>query len=207
MKKNPMEEIHLPKVSRDLPDVLTVDEMKCLLDAPSCESPQGVRDRAMLELAYGSGLRVSELCQLSLQALDLENGFVRVYGKGSKERIVPMGRFAIAALEKYLQCGRPLLISRKTGSALYLSRRGVALSRKTFWFYLREYARNAGLQCSIKPHTLRHSFATHLLENGADLRFIQEMLGHEDISTTQIYTRVETKRLQEQYEKFHPHAF
>jgi integrase/recombinase XerD len=204
---NPMEEIHLPKLDRNLPDVLTIDEMKRLLDAPSGESAQGMRDRAMLELAYGSGLRVSELCSLSLQALDLENGFVRVYGKGSKERIVPVGHWAIAALEKYLRCGRPLLISPKTGSALFLSRRGVALSRKTFWFYLKKYAHDIGLQRPITPHTLRHSFATHLLENGADLRFIQEMLGHEDISTTQIYTRVETQRLREQYEKFHPHAF
>ncbi|MDR2419922.1 MAG: site-specific tyrosine recombinase XerD [Puniceicoccales bacterium] len=204
---NPMEEIHLPKLDRSLPDVLTIDEMKRLLEAPSSESPQGMRDRAMLELAYGSGLRVSELCSLSLQALDLENEFVRVYGKGSKERIVPLGHWAIVALEKYLRYGRPLLITQKTGSALFLSRKGVALSRKTFWFYLKKYAHGIGLQCPITPHTLRHSFATHLLENGADLRFIQEMLGHEDISTTQIYTRVETQRLREQYEKFHPHAF
>ncbi|MDR0445171.1 MAG: site-specific tyrosine recombinase XerD [Puniceicoccales bacterium] len=203
---NPMEEIHLPKAGRNLPHVLSVEEMKRLLNAPPRGTPQGIRDRAMLELAYSSGLRVSELCCLSLQALDLENGFVRVYGKGNKERVVPIGHFAISALKEYLECGRPALVSQKTGSPVFLSRRGVSLSRKTFWMYLKKYAQNAGIQCLVTPHALRHSFATHLLENGADLRFIQEMLGHEDISTTQVYTRVETKRLQQQYEKFHPHA-
>ncbi|MDR2377410.1 MAG: site-specific tyrosine recombinase XerD [Puniceicoccales bacterium] len=206
IQKNPMEEIHLPQTGRPLPGVLTPEEMERLLRAPSGETPQGLRDRAMLELAYGSGLRVSELCHLPLQALDLENGFVRVYGKGSKERVVPIGRFAAAALGEYLERGRPALVSRKTDSSVFLGRRGVALSRKSFWLCVQNYAKSLGLRPPVSPHTLRHSFATHLLENGADLRFIQEMLGHEDISTTQVYTHVGIKRLQEQYEKFHPHA-
>ncbi|MDR3143396.1 MAG: site-specific tyrosine recombinase XerD [Puniceicoccales bacterium] len=206
IQKNPMEEIHLPQTGRSLPDVLTPGEMERLLQAPPRELPQGLRDRAMLELAYGSGLRVSELCKLPLQALDLENSFVRVYGKGSKERIVPIGRCALAALKEYLEHGRPVLVSRKTDSSVFLSRRGSALSRKSFWSCVQNYAKSLGLRSPVNPHTLRHSFATHLLENGADLRFIQEMLGHKDISTTQIYTHVGTRRLREQYEKFHPHS-
>ncbi|MDR0728376.1 MAG: tyrosine-type recombinase/integrase, partial [Puniceicoccales bacterium] len=149
IQKNPMEEIHLPRTGRSLPEVLTPEEMERLLQAPSRETPRGLRDRAMLELAYGSGLRVSELCHLLLQALDLENGFVRVYGKGSKERVVPLGRCASAALRDYLERGRPALVSRKTGSSVFLGRRGSALSRKSFWLRVQNYAKSLGLRSPV----------------------------------------------------------
>ncbi|MBC2595786.1 site-specific tyrosine recombinase XerD [Ruficoccus amylovorans] len=193
-----------PKLHRKLPGTLSANEVERLLDAPDEESPQGIRDRAMLELMYSSGLRVSELCELPLQAVDLDHGFVRIFGKGSKERIVPVGSKAIEALERYLSVARPKLVKPRTGSDLFLSQWGRALSRKTFWVNLRQHAATAGITKPVKPHLLRHSFATHLLENGADLRAIQEMLGHADISTTQIYTAVKTESLATQHAQFHP---
>lgn len=193
-----------PKLHRKLPGTLSADEVERLLDAPDEESPQGIRDRAMLELMYSSGLRVSELCGLPLQAVDLDHGFVRIFGKGSKERVVPVGSKAIEALERYLSVARPKLVKPRTGSDLFLSQWGRALSRKTFWVNLRQHAATAGITKPVKPHLLRHSFATHLLENGADLRAIQEMLGHADISTTQIYTAVKTESLATQHAQFHP---
>lgn len=193
-----------PKQPRGLPGTLSLDEVDRLLDAPPEDTPQGLRDRAMLELMYSSGLRVSELCGLPLQAIDLDHGFVRVMGKGSKERVVPVGRKALEALERYLANGRPQLVKPRTGSDLFLSQWGVAISRKTFWVSIKAHAARVGISKPVKPHLLRHSFATHLLQNGADLRAIQDMLGHADIATTQIYTAVKTDSLASQHAAFHP---
>ena len=153
---------------------------------------------------YSSGLRVSELAGITLQQINLEEGFLRVFGKGSKERVVPVGAKAAAAMAKYLEAGRPQLVKPKTGSQVFLNPRGTALSRVALWMIVKKHAERAGLMKSVKPHGLRHSFATHLLSGGADLRAIQEMLGHSSISTTQIYTAVESRRLLDQHAKFHP---
>lgn len=194
-----------PKLARHLPDTLSPEEVDALLDAPSRHSAQGLRDRAFLELMYSSGLRVTELCNLTLQDIDLEEGFLRVEsGKRGKDRLVPVGRRAIEAVQLYLHNGRPSLVRAKTGSALFLSNRGSALSRKTVWHWIRKYAERADISKPVKPHLLRHSFATHLLANGADLRAIQEMLGHADIGTTEIYTRVDRKHLVDAHARFHP---
>lgn len=193
-----------PKVRRPLPGTLSIAEVEALLNAPDDKTPYGKRGRAFLELFYSSGLRVSELASLTLTQIDLENGYLRVFGKGSKERIVPVGRKATVALEDYLTHGRPFFVKKNTGSAVFLSERGTALSRKTLWYLVKSYAQTAGLTKSVKPHLLRHSFATHLLGGGADLRAIQELLGHSDLSTTQIYTSVETERLQDDHARFHP---
>lgn len=193
-----------PKFRRKLPQVLTTGEMDKLLAAPSGGDAYSVRDRAMLELFYSSGLRISELCGLSLQQVDLENGYVRVFGKGSKERVVPLGAQARDAVQVYLTAGRPRLVKSRTGSELFLSERGKAISRKTLWVIVKKNAKRAGIEKPVKPHLLRHSFATHLLGGGADLRAIQEMLGHASIGTTQIYTAVESSRLLDQHAKHHP---
>jgi integrase/recombinase XerD len=194
-----------PKLIRRLPGALTPEEVEKLLDTPSRHSAQGLRDRALLELFYSSGLRVSELCALPMQSIDLEEGFLRVdAGKRNKDRIVPVGGAAIAAIQRYLAHGRPSLVRPKTGSTLFLSNRGGPLSRKTVWYWIKTYAERAGIDKAVKPHLLRHSFATHLLSNGADLRAIQEMLGHADIATTEIYTRVEPERLLAAHDQFHP---
>jgi integrase/recombinase XerD len=193
-----------PKLGRRLPGTLSVEEIARLLAAPSGGDPPSLRDRALLELFYSSGLRVSELGGLMLQQIDLEQGFLRVFGKGSKERVVPIGGRACAALATYLLSGRPHFVKAGTGSQLFLSNRGAALSRATLWFIVKKHARRAGIAQNVKPHLLRHSFATHLLSGGADLRAIQEMLGHASIATTQIYTAVEPQRLLDQHAKFHP---
>lgn len=194
-----------PKLARHLPDTLSPEEVDALLEAPSRHSAQGLRDRAFLELMYSSGLRVSELCTLTLQNIDLEEGFLRVEaGKRGKDRLTPVGGRAIEAIQIYLHNARPALVRARTGSAVFLSNRGTALSRKTVWHWIKEYARRAGIQKPVKPHGLRHSFATHLLSNGADLRAIQEMLGHADIATTEIYTKVDRKQLIAAHAKFHP---
>lgn len=193
-----------PKLTRQLPDVLTLPEVERLLNAPSQSTPYGLRDRAILELFYSSGLRVSELCGILLQSVNLDDGYVRVYGKGSKERIAPIGSAAIRAVKDYIAVGRPRFVKEKTGSELFLSQQGRAISRKMAWVMIKEQARRAGITKPIKPHLLRHSFATHLLEGGADLRAIQEMLGHADISTTQIYTSVQSARLADEHALYHP---
>lgn len=194
-----------PRLVRKLPGTLTPEEVGRLLDAPGRHSAQGLRDRAFLELFYSSGLRVTELCALQLHALDLDEGFVRVdAGKRNKDRIIPVGGSAVEALQLYLAHGRPQLVRAKTGSALFLSNRGAAISRKTVWYWIKVYAKRAGIDKPVKPHLLRHSFATHLLSNGADLRAIQEMLGHADITTTEIYTKVESERLLDAHARFHP---
>ena len=193
-----------PKVRRRLPGTLSQDEVNRLLGAASGGDPASLRDRAILELFYSSGLRVSELAALTLQQVDLDQGFMRVFGKGSKERVVPMGGKARDAVTSWVSAGRPHLVKAKTGSQLFLNNRGTALSRVMLWMIVKKYAKRAGITKVVKPHGLRHSFATHLLSGGADLRAIQEMLGHASISTTQIYTAVEERRILEQHAKFHP---
>ena len=193
-----------PKRVRRVPGMLSAAEVEKLLSAPQGGDAFALRDRALLELFYASGLRVSELAGLTLQQLDLDNGYLRVFGKGSKERVVPVGGKAVDALRVYLEAGRPSFVKPKTGSPLFLSERGGALSRKTLWFIVQKYAEKAGIARGVKPHQLRHSFASHLLGGGADLRAIQEMLGHANLATTQIYTAVEEKRLVEQHARFHP---
>jgi len=201
---DPTELLTGPKLRRRVPDTLNVRDVARLLEAPTPTDKYGVRDRAILELAYSSGLRASELSSLALTQVDLESGFVRVFGKGSKERIVPLGDSARRAIESYLGSARPALVRARTGSALFLRDRGAALSRKTLWALVKKHAARAGLEKPVKTHLLRHSFATHLLSGGADLRAIQEMLGHASITTTQIYTAVEGRRLLSEHEKYHP---
>lgn len=193
-----------PKLVRKIPGTLSADEVARLLTAPAGGDARALRDRALLELFYSSGLRASELAGLMLQQIDLEHGFLRVFGKGSKERVVPVGGRACDALATYLTAGRPQLVKSRTGSQLFLNNRGGALSRVMLWMLVKKYAQRAGITKNVKPHALRHSFATHLLTGGADLRAIQEMLGHASISTTQIYTAVEPQRLADHHAKFHP---
>lgn len=194
-----------PKIVRRMPGTLTTDEVARLIGAVTGGDARALRDRALLELFYSSGLRVSELAGLMLQQVDLENGFLRVFGKGSKERVVPVGGRALDALAAYITAGRPQFVRTSvTGSQLFLNKHGKALSRVSLWMFVKDYAKRAGITKSVKPHALRHSFATHLLTGGADLRAIQEMLGHASISTTQIYTAVEPSRLVDQHAKFHP---
>lgn len=201
---NPTELLSGPKLRRKLPQTLSTGEMQKLLAGPTGMDAYAIRDRAMLELVYSSGLRASEICGLTLQQVDLEHGFVRVFGKGSKERVVPLGDKARDAVQAYLGSGRPRLVKPKTGSELFITERGKAMSRKTLWAMVKVAAARAGLGKPVKPHLLRHSFATHLLGGGADLRSIQEMLGHASIGTTQIYTAVESSRLLDQHARHHP---
>jgi len=194
-----------PKLARRIPGTLTTDEIGRLLAAPSGGDAISLRDRAILELFYSSGLRVSELGGITLQQIDLKDGFLRVFGKGSKERVVPIGGRAREAIETYLTAARSHFVKpKKTGSAVFLSERGTAISRKMLWVLVKKYAKRAGIEKPVKPHLLRHSFATHLLTGGADLRAIQEMLGHANLATTQIYTAVDEKRLIDQHARFHP---
>jgi integrase/recombinase XerD len=203
-KKDFTELVEGPKARRKVPSSLSQKDVDRLLLAPDESTPHGLRDRAILELFYSSGLRVSEMSGLRIQQIDMEQGFIRVFGKGSKERIVPVGERARSTVDRYLNAARPRFVKSRTGSALFLSERGQPISRKTIWVIVKQYAKKAGISQPVKPHILRHSFATHLLTGGADLRAIQEMLGHADISTTQIYTAVEGKRLVDQHAKFHP---
>ncbi len=193
-----------PKLRRKMPGTLNAVEIDALLSAPVGGDSHALRDRAILELFYSSGLRVSELAGLTLQQVDLQAGFLRVFGKGAKERVVPVGGKAAEALSAYVVSGRPHFVKTKTGSQLFLSERGTAISRQMLWVLVKKYAKSAGIAKTVKPHLLRHSFATHLLGGGADLRAIQEMLGHANIATTQIYTAVEEGRLIDQHAKFHP---
>jgi integrase/recombinase XerD len=193
-----------PKSTRRMPGTLTEAEVDRLLDAAGGGDAGSLRDRALLELFYSSGLRVSELSTLVLQQVDLDHGFIRVFGKGSKERVVPIGGKAVSALRNYLTAGRAKFVKPRTGSQFFLNKNGSALSRVMLWMIVKKYAKRAGITKNVKPHGLRHSFATHLLTGGADLRAIQEMLGHASISTTQIYTAVEPQRLIDHHAKFHP---
>ncbi|VFQ47176.1 site-specific tyrosine recombinase XerD [Desulfoluna butyratoxydans] len=201
---DPSSLIEFPKTGLKLPDTLSVSDVKKLLEAPDPSSARGMRDAAMIELLYAAGLRVSELIHLSLNDINLEAGFVRVFGKGSKERVVPMGRFAVDKLRTYLTTGRPLLLKHVTSSTLFVARAGKPMTRQGFWKLLNKYTALAGLTGKISPHTLRHSFATHLLMGGADLRVVQVMLGHTDISTTQIYTHITGDHLQAMHRTCHP---
>jgi integrase/recombinase XerD len=202
---SPLEGLRGPRRAFLLPRVLSVAEMQRLLEAPDATA-LGLRDRAALELTYAAGLRVSEACGLPLEALDRRERLVRVRGKGARERFVPVGRAAIAAVLRYLDDARPLLVRGRQVATLLVNARGTPLSRMGFWKMLRRHARAAGLTRPLTPHTLRHTFATHLLEGGADLRVVQELLGHADIGTTQIYTQVDRQYLNEVYRTFHPRA-
>jgi integrase/recombinase XerD len=196
----------LPRTERYLPETLNELQVETLLEGISSGRPHALRDRAMLELLYASGLRVSELVNARLENLDLDARIIRVTGKGNKTRLVPLGAKAGAALDEYLRNERPQLVRKRTGSELFLSARGGKLTTVRVWQIVKEIGRHAGLDLNVYPHLLRHSFATHLLSNGADLRIIQEMLGHADISTTQIYTHVDQRRLKAVHLKFHPRA-
>lgn len=205
--QDPTVHIESPKMEQNLPKVLSLAEVETLLDFPKKDTHFGLRDKAMLELLYATGIRVSELISLNSGNVHLTMGFVRCIGKGNKERIIPIGETAMKALDDYLQNGRPQFVSKKhRDEALFLNHHGRRLSRQGFWKILKKITKEAGIEKNLTPHTLRHSFATHLLENGADLRAVQEMLGHADISTTQIYTHVTKTRLKDVYSKFHPRA-
>ena len=206
VEKDPAEVLPLPRIERYLPETLNEIQVEQLLDAIPVQQPLGLRDRAMIELLYASGLRISELTKARLEALDLDNGMIRVTGKGNKTRLVPVGKSARDAIAAYLERERPGMVGKKTGSEIFLSVRGRGLTTVRLWQIVKAHAGHAGLEANVYPHLLRHSFATHLLSNGADLRIIQEMLGHADISTTQIYTHVDQNRLKAVHHKFHPRA-
>jgi integrase/recombinase XerD len=205
-REDPTSHVESPRPWRRLPTVLSTQEVDCLLAPGRPATPRGLRDRAMLEVLYASGLRVSELVGLRLADLNLAAGILRVLGKGNKERLVPLGDAAVESLQAYLADGRPRLARRRSSPHLFLGRHGRGLTRQMFWQLLRRYVRAAGITKPVTPHTLRHSFATHLLERGADLRSVQLMLGHADISTTQIYTHLTRAHLKAIYDKHHPRA-
>lgn len=206
LRREPTEHIESPRTWKRLPKFLTVEEVERLLASAESGTARGLRDKAMLEVLYATGLRVSELVNLKVPDVQLEEGFLRCLGKGNKERVVPLGKKALAALETYLRQARPRLAKRRASAHLFLSQRGQAMTRQNFWRLLRQRARQAGLRSRLSPHALRHSFATHLLERGADLRSVQLLLGHADIATTQIYTHVAQERLRQLYRAYHPRA-
>jgi len=201
---NVAENLSLPRRWKRLPKALSNQEIEQLLTPESPETPQSLCDQAVLELAYASGLRLAELRGLRLEQLHLEAGFVNVIGKGNKERVVPLGRKAIHSVERYLESGRSKLVKARSPGAVFLTRRGTPFAAVTLWLRIKQRVRRAGIARNVTPHMLRHSFATHLLENGADLRVIQELLGHASISTTEVYTHVAGSRLREVHQKFHP---
>ncbi len=204
IKQDPTSGIDLPKTGLKLPVVLNRQEVERLLDCPDRKTARGCRDAAMLELAYGSGLRVSELVNCQMRQIDLEAGFIRVSGKGERQRIVPVGRKALQRLADYLAWARPQLVANHQSEAVFVARAGRPMSRQGFWKLLKKYASRAGITSQVTPHGLRHSFATHLLEGGADLRSVQAMLGHVDIATTQIYTHLTQRQLIDTHRKYHP---
>ncbi len=203
-KEDPTTLVDTPKLWKRVPSVLTQAEIESMISAASGKKAQQIRDQAILEILYASGLRVSELSDLKTTSINYEVGFVRAVGKGSKERLIPLGKKAREALQRYLLKARPQLLKNRTNDVLFLSRLGKRISRQSLWAVIKFYARQANIKKKIKPHTLRHTFATHLLEHGADLRSVQEMLGHADISTTQIYTHVDRERLKSVHKQFHP---
>jgi integrase/recombinase XerD len=203
---DPTEHLRTPRHWQNIPKFLNLEEIERIIEAPDGSRPTGVRDRAMMELLYASGLRVSELCRVGVGDLNLELGVLRTMGKGDKQRLVPVGKAAILAVRAYLETGRPALLKGRASRHLFVTARGGCLTRQGFWKLLAGYGRKAGIFHGLTPHVLRHSFATHLLEGGADLRSVQVMLGHADISTTQIYTHVMRSRLRETVEKHHPRA-
>jgi integrase/recombinase XerD len=201
---DPTLRIDMPRIGRPLPDSLSEEEVETLLGAPEAGETLGLRDRAMLELLYACGLRVSELVSVTLEQIDLTQGVVRLMGKGSKERLVPMGEEAVDWLQRYIAHSRPDLAAGASARQLFITRRGKAMTRQAFWYRLRHYAVKSGINKALSPHTLRHAFATHLLNHGADLRVVQMLLGHSDLSTTQIYTHVARERLKELHARHHP---
>lgn len=204
---NPTTNVSAPRIGRSLPEALTIEEVDRLLAAPGqVHTPEAIRDQAMLELLYASGMRVSELLSLELEHISLEAGWVRCFGKGGKERIVPVHSQATEAVRYYIEEVRPGLLGSKSNTALFLNRRGNRLTRQGFWLILKGYCQRAGLDGKITPHTLRHSFATHLLHGGAPLRHVQELLGHASINTTQVYTHLTSEHVQSEYDHAHPRA-
>jgi integrase/recombinase XerD len=206
LPENPAEHLSLPRRWKRLPKSLSNEEIERLLQSVPAPTPADLCDQAVLELAYASGLRLAELRNLRLEQLHLDAGFVTVIGKGNKERVVPVGRPAVAAIERYLAVGRPELVRPRSPAAVFLTRRGTPFAPVTLWLRIKQRVQRAGIARNVTPHMLRHSFATHLLEHGADLRVIQELLGHANISTTEIYTHVTGARLQEVHRKFHPRS-
>jgi len=204
LETNPIEDLESPKVAKKLPEILSLKEIEQILEQPDLQTPLGIRDRAMLEMLYATGMRVSELTRLPTHQVNLEGGYVLLYGKGSKERIVPLGSEAMNWVTLYLGTARGILAKARESPFLFINRSGRGMTRQGFWKNLRDYARRAGLRKRISPHLLRHSFASHLLERGADLRSVQMMLGHVDISTTQIYTHVTGERLKKVHKQYHP---
>lgn len=206
IREDPALNIESPRFRQSLPSFLSIEEVDRLLAQPDTKTVTGLRDKAMIELMYSTGLRVSELCGLRVSDLQMQVGCLRCMGKGSKERMVPIGRSAVALVQEYLRDSRPKLLGDKTTPNLFLSQVGTPMNRITFWRILSDYGRKLGLRMKLKPHMLRHSFATHLLDRGADLRSVQMMLGHADIATTQIYTHVVEERLKQVYKAHHPRA-
>ena len=204
LKEDVTSVIETPKLWKTLPDVLDEKEVEAILESPNTRLKQGLRDKAALELMYATGMRVSELVNLKLTDLHMDMGFVRCLGKGQKERIIPVGSKAKEAIQKYLEKARPKFLKKGESGALFLTRLGKQMSRQTFWMVIKRYVKDARIKKRVTPHTLRHSFATHLLQNGADLRIVQELLGHVNISTTQIYTHINKERLKQIHQKFHP---
>jgi integrase/recombinase XerD len=204
IKHNPVSNVDAPKLGRSLPKSLTESEVEALLEAPDIEDMLGIRDKCMLELLYATGLRVSELVGLTVQQVNLRQGVVRVTGKGNKERLVPLGEEAAQWLEQYLGSARNEILNNSLSDALFPSKRGNAMTRQTFWYMIKRYAVVAGVNKNLSPHVLRHAFATHLINHGADLRVVQMLLGHSDISTTQIYTHVARERLKDLHGEHHP---
>jgi len=206
LKDNPAQILESPKLWRKLPNVVGLDEVEALLACPDPKTLHGIRDKAMLEVLYATGLRVSELVSLKSTDVDLEVGYIRSLGKGAKERVVPLGAIANEAVQDYIDVARRVLLNGNTAHELFITRLGRKMTRQGFWKILKAYALKANIKTSVSPHTLRHAFATHLLERGADLRVVQEMLGHADISTTQIYTHILQDRMRKVHDKFHPRA-
>ena len=206
IESDPTEDMASPRLGRSLPRTLTVEEVDALLSASDLEKPQGRRDSTMLELLYATGMRVSELVSLEVDDVDLEQGFVRAFGKGSKERVIPVHPQAVALLGRYLRDTRPLLAGESADRSLFLSRLGKGMTRQAYWLSLGKLAARAGIESKVTPHTLRHSFATHLLRGGAPLRHVQELLGHSSITTTQVYTHLTTEHVRTEYARAHPRA-
>ncbi len=204
IQADPTLQVESPKLPRSLPKILTEEDVDALLAAPNVETPLGLRDKAMLEAIYASGLRVSELVTMTLAQLSQDMGVVRVIGKGSKERLVPIGEEALTWIRRYMDQARPDILAGRQVDALFVTARGASMSRHAFWYLIRRYAARAGIRKGISPHTLRHAFATHLLNHGADLRVVQMLLGHADISTTQIYTHIARERLKQLHARHHP---
>ncbi|MDD9305114.1 MAG: site-specific tyrosine recombinase XerD [Desulfobacter sp.] len=204
IEKNPIKDVDIPKIGQSLPKVISVSQVEALLNAGNPENPKGLRNIAMMEIMYGAGLRVSELIHLKLLDVNLDSGLVRVMGKGAKERIIPIGSKARERIRQWIETGRPKVLKQIVSEYLFVARADRPMTRQAFWKIIKQYAQTAGISTLVTPHTLRHSFATHLLEGGADLRSVQTMLGHSDISTTQIYTHISRDYLVRMHQRYHP---